>query len=149
MNSYTPKAAQCKPIAPHTPEAKEFIRSLRLLANWYEAHPEISVLPHPYLFKTLWPSEFKDPKTILAAVAKAGGKVAKNYTETEIQVEVRFGSILLRYDAPREKVCERVKVGEKIIPAKVVPAREEMFIPEKVEEIFEWKCPESLLAGAK
>jgi hypothetical protein len=50
----------------------------------------------------------------------------------------------------RDKVCERVKVGEEVIPAqpervepeKVIPAA-----PERVVEKFEWRCPESLLAA--
>lgn len=61
----------------------------------------------------------------------------------------RFGSrIRGQWYINRQKICERVVVGEKIIPAKeeirvpeqVLPAE-----PERRELVYEWKCPDSLL----
>jgi len=36
---------------------------------------------------------------------------------------------------------QKVVVGQKVIPATILPAREETVIPEHVESIIEWVCP--------
>jgi hypothetical protein len=118
---------------------EQFISDLRSCADFYEQHPEIKVLPRPYLFA----DDFTDnAKETLRTFAKAAGKAEKKYTDSEIQVALYFpGGLMVRYDSPRDKVCERVVVGTKIIPAYTLPARAAaVVIPEKVEEIVEWHC---------
>jgi hypothetical protein len=47
----------------------------------------------------------------------------------------RFGDLELDININKDNSCERVKVGERVIPAQ----------PERTEPVYEWKCPDSLL----
>lgn len=40
----------------------------------------------------------------------------------------------------RNTVCERVKVGEEVVPEHVLPAREKTVVPERVVEKYVWRC---------
>ena len=58
-------------------------------------------------------------------------------------------SVTLDLNCQRDKVCERVQVGERVIPAepeRTVPETTIPAKPETREPIFEWQCPDSLLA---
>ena len=54
------------------------------------------------------------------------------------------GGVTMHWKAWRTSVCERVKVGTKVVPAE--PAREAQ--PERVEDVFEYQCP-SLFAALR
>lgn len=42
----------------------------------------------------------------------------------------------------KTKTCQRIEVGERVVPAQpAMPAQ-----PERVEKVYRWECPESLLA---
>lgn len=75
-----------------------------------------------------------------------GGKTVKSSDGVYYSLRRNFGTaVTLDVTIQHQFLCERVKVGEKVIPAKpetVVPAQ-----PERVEEVYEWKCPPSVLAG--
>lgn len=118
-----------------------FIQGLRDFADWLEAHP---VLP-PTLYGL--PNGrillFVKDKDQLAAAARWLGTCEKVVTEDWFSLVKTFGPIALEALIERPQVCERVKIGEKVIPAqpeRVLPAE-----PERVEEVYEWQCPESIL----
>lgn len=109
------------------------IEGLRAVADYLEARPD---LPAPYIGQL---HAFPDPKT-LSVVARAMGGFQKDHDGKyltlvkEINSAVSFAVVFAS-----EEVCERVVVGTKEVPEKVIPAH--------VEEIIEWKCPESLLVA--
>lgn len=129
-----------------TPQQK-FSTALRDLAEFYDAHPELTA--------PQWPSAFtiySVPKDDLPTYARAFGTCDKVFDEYSYRLVKTFGAgITLETYSSRESVCERVKIGEEVVPAHVVaakPAEEEKFVEESVREVFEWKCPGSLLAPA-
>jgi len=66
---------------------------------------------------------------------------------TWVNANKPFGQHSLQVTIERQKVCEKVKIGTKVILAKpetVIPAS-----PEKEEDIYEYKCPESFLGMGK
>lgn len=76
---------------------------------------------------------------IVAAVRLCGGQVKKNYAGDYFWLTKEFGGgVKMEWNCPRQEVCEKVKVGEKVVPAQ----------PERVEEVFEWKCHDSILRPA-
>ena len=122
---------------------QQFSQSLRELADFYDQHPEVKLPGSVSGF-----SIFGANKEELAIGARAFGKAEKLFTETAFQLVKTFPSGLkLEFYKCRESVCERVEVGEEVVPAHVIPATEEVFIPESVKKIYEWRCPDSILAG--
>jgi hypothetical protein len=70
-------------------------------------------------------------------------KVVESIHDTLFILRKQMDGFRVEFNFHRETVCTRVKVGQKVTPAKpavVLPAE-----PEKVEDVYEWKCPESLL----
>jgi hypothetical protein len=125
-------------------EQQKLSASLRELADFYDAHPELSAPD--------WQTEFtvfNVKKEDLPLYAKAFGSAEKYFDEYSFQLQRKFGDkILLRTYSSRETVCERVKIGEKTVPAHVVPAKpaeEEKYVEEAVVDVFEWKCPDAIL----
>jgi hypothetical protein len=116
-----------------------FANDLRDLADWVESHPELQI---PGLDRV-------DIFQRLPLYAKAMGTVEKEADDSFFMLRKNFGSIQLEVNWWREQVCERVKVGEKVIPEQILPAKSEEIIPEHVENVYEWKCPESILTGKK
>ncbi len=75
------------------------------------------------------------------------GSCEKNYLGETLYVEKNFGPrVELNVTASRELACRKIKTGEKIVPAHVVPAEPEHEVPEQVVEEFEWDCSDPLLA---
>jgi len=73
------------------------------------------------------------------------GGFKRNFTDYSATLDKKFGKITFRLHSSREYVCEKVKVGVKVIPAepeRIIPAK-----PERVIDKYEYKCPESLLKG--
>jgi len=123
-----------------------FANDLRDLADWVESHshPELQI---PGLDRVdIFPH---DDGESLPLYAKAMGTVEKEADDSFFMLRKNFGSIQLEVNWWREQVCERVKVGEKVIPEQIFPAKSEEIIPEHVENVYEWKCPESILTGKK
>ena len=83
------------------------------------------------------------------------GSCKKSADGSYVNATKRIGGMVLQVTTTHEKVCERVKTGEKVIPAKpeitieAVPEEILPAEPERVVEIFEWKCPDSFLALSK
>jgi hypothetical protein len=86
----------------------------------------------------------------LKELAKHIGACEKISRDSYFSLLKTFGSVWVEFFTMRENVCERVKVGEKEIPEQVIPAepaKPEQIVAAHTEPIYEWKCPESILAG--
>ena len=116
----------------------EYANALRRIADFVETH---SALPVP---ATSQIDVFPQGKTGLAAYGRALGKCDKNFNACYAQVIKDFGGIVLIASEDRDAVCERVVVGKRVVPERITPA---VLVPEHVEEIVEWRCPDSLLGG--
>lgn len=126
-------------------EASDVAAGLRDLADFLEDHPEVDVRYAGWSFN-LFPED-------LAEIGRGGyGRLEKKVKGDWYCLIKHFGKhVTLEFNKSRELVCERVKVGEKIIPAEperfipeqVIPAK-----PERVEEVYEWKCPPVLAKPA-
>jgi hypothetical protein len=109
---------------------EEFISDIREIADFFEAHPDLKVMPSPYLFISDYSETAKES---LRLFVKAAGKTTKEFSGNEFKVEKRFSNgFLLHFDVQRQAVCERVVTGTKVIPA--------ISYPERTEDIVEWKC---------
>ena len=116
----------------------QYIADMREFLDWLEANPGPRVNPDPVLVSVHSDAEW-------ASAIRWIGKAEKGANSEFFTLKRRFGSIVLDLYRRRELVCERVKVGEKSFPAEpaktiVLPAREA-----RIEDIYEWKCPESIL----
>ena len=124
-----------------SPEQLKMAEDLESAARFLRANP-LPILPHVsdiYLFP--------HTKEEHAACVRAIGSCEKQFNNKWLYAIKPFNSFVLRVASERENVCERVKIGEKVIPARpetVLPATEE-----KVEAVYEWRCPDSFLALAK
>lgn len=119
---------------------EKLISALRHIARVLEAKP---LVPTPY-FGTL--IQRVDDADQMLTVARAYGGFWEKSTDNDsfrLRQELSEDIAILAYTS-RENVCTRVVVGTKVIPAETLPAREETVIPERVEEVVEWHCPESL-----
>ena len=120
---------------------QEYADSLRLVADFYATHEDVpqpdSVLKVFALFG----------RAAVAAFARALGHVEKEVDDHFYRVSRKFGGITLQGLDLRERVCERVQVGEKTQIVRVPvsePAYEER---EEIVPIYEYHCPDSLLEG--
>jgi hypothetical protein len=129
--------AETTPLSIHA----EFARDLRAIADFIEAHPELHLplLQRIDIFEA-------DPKS-LPKYAAAFGKAAKDVLGDNLFILRRtFGTIKLEANWTRDRVCERVVVGQREIPDQIIPAKPEEFIPGHKEDVYEWRCPESILS---
>ena len=117
----------------------EYADGLRHLADWLEAHPEVDAPESEISCYGM------NDREEAAAVLAACGTCEKKYTDGLFSILKKFGPVTLRYVFHRNAVCVKRVVGTKVVPASVVPAREEQVIPEHEEEIVEWDCAEPLL----
>jgi len=119
------------------PTAEQCVEFLRLLADFYEQHPDVP-LPLHLGFEFLNVYLHDNPKAVLASI----GSFEKGAEDDYFIAKKKLGSYELVFKAKRDQVCERKVVGKRIIPAHVIPAefKEETFVPEHEEEIVEWDC---------
>lgn len=145
---------------PNPDPRAEYIRGLREIADWLEAHPEV---PLPYLGTTqggrsesglhIYLGSDRDQKAELAKIARAMGKAEKVPHDDlgRLNLVRRFAGIALIAVADRDEVCEKVVLSTETV-TEMVPDPEYMAIApmiqrETVKEIVEWRCT-SILAGA-
>jgi len=79
--------------------------------------------------------------------AKALGTFEKS-ADAWINATRKFDQISIQVTAERDLVCKKVLVGTKIIPAteeKIIPEMIVPACPEREEEVYEYKCPESFI----
>jgi hypothetical protein len=115
-----------------TEKQAEFVRGLRELADWLEASPEWI----GGYWNALRVDDFVDTQDEFRAKARLlGGERRKDAVGNYLSVERFFGPHRVAVNVSREKVCERVVVGTREVPAE----------PARVEEIVEWRCEPSIL----
>lgn len=105
-----------------------FVRGLRELANFYEFNPDLEV-PALRSFDT-----FVGNKESLRQYAERLGSFEKVEQGSYFVLRRWFGNIKFEVNIARDKVCRRVKVGEREVPAK----------PAHTKPIYEYECPDSL-----
>ena len=122
-------------------EAKEnpnadLIAGLREMADFLDVRPTIQQLDGRQL--SIYAHHSKET---LPGALRLLGTCTKDSAERSIHFRRVFtGGPSIIFFALKESICERVQVGEELLPA--IPA-----IPERVVPIFEWKCKESFLKG--
>lgn len=85
---------------------KEYATGLRLVADFYEAHPELK-LPWTQSVdgRTFWVRLTEDEKPTLLEFAKAFGEFAKDSTTETVSITGEFGMLKLLVQIPRKVVC--------------------------------------------
>ena len=125
-------------------DGKEFSFELRRLAAFYETHPNLPV-PSWMFDVTVFPS---GGASGFAKAALELGTAEKSQDDSCVSVTRSFGKLVkLSIKAYRSEVCEKVKVGERPVEEKIVPAQpatEAKVIPAHVEDVYEWRCAPSL-----
>ena len=131
---------------PNAPEGVTFADGLRALADLIDQQPEIGKYNMVYL--SMVPH---DREELVELARELGGRWDKETDGSYFRLNRTFhkgehSSITLGLALPHHHVCEQVRTGTRTIE---VPDPELVAeIPTiKVEEpIWEWKCPDSLLA---
>ena len=103
----------------------EYANSLRLIADWYEQHPDMPV-PMGYI------GVYSAATDELQAVARALRPCTKEFNHGVFALERAFGAVRLGFVWSRSDVCVATRVGERYIP--------EQYIPARVEDVVEWTC---------
>ena len=114
---------------------QEYAHGLRLIADWYEAHPDMPV-PHT---DEIGVYGVKETREEAARIAEALTPCRKEWAENFFKLVHDFGTLKLKFVFMRSAVCTRRVVGHRVIPAS----------PESVVEVVEWDCPDSLLANGE
>ena len=127
------------------------VRDLRSLADFLEG-AELDDNSRPSIGKCY--IFCQDAQQFGQAVATLGA-CRKSQFDKYLNADRMFGDLCLQVTIPHKKVCQRVKTGTRIIRAKpevTIAAKPEEILPaeqERVEDIYEWKCPDSFLALSK
>jgi hypothetical protein len=130
---------------------KEYADGLRLIAKFYETHPE---MPLPYNggtngFTVFASSRQGESLSEITAILADDGDLTKRVNDTFYYVSRQFGG--LRFEALdyRKNVCQVVGLHKEIktVTREITPAVTQE-VQEEVE-VLEWGCPKSLLALAK
>jgi hypothetical protein len=111
----------------------DYAASLRLLADWYEAHPTVELPEHSLSVYSVHSKE-------AARLLREAAPCTKRYQDTLFFIEKQFGTVKLSFVFYRNEVCTRRVVGVRTLPAVFVPAQPEHTLPPVVEEIVEWDC---------
>ena len=115
----------------------QYASSLRMIADWFEAHPEVP-LPHDAAEFGLFTVHDREG---MEKVARIFGSCEKEYTEGFFKLKKKFGEIEMRVIASRDQVCKRKVVGVKLVPEVTIPAHN--------KDIVEWECFETPLLAPK
>ncbi len=143
-------------------EQAKIVSDLRELADFYE-RPEAIELPTPYITELFYISKdhwgftwneeeqkntwgriprLEKSKEKFKRIVRVLGECTKDWQDENLRVVKKIGSIKLTFQVDREAVCTKKPTGNKIIHAATT-----QYIPERIEEEFEWICEEvSLLA---
>lgn len=122
---------------------KEYAASLRMVADFYEAHPELK-LPYTQSYdgKTFWVTLDTSEREQLREFARAFGTFTKHADSTGFKLLKSFGTLALQVEISRGSVCTPEVIGKRTVTRKVpIGFREEIV----EEDIIEWKCPGSIL----
>jgi hypothetical protein len=118
---------------------RQFIEGLQAVAKFYAENPD-AYYDGMHLTLNMYAWGGAARKT-LAEAARAFGQCDKIYDDNNVTVSRQFSDkVTVAVFAPRAKVCRRVVLGERMLPARIVPATEEVRIPAARVEIVEWRC---------
>jgi hypothetical protein len=118
---------------------REFIEGLRAVAQFYEENPGAWYDGmHLTLNMYVWG---RAARKTLTETARAFGRCNKIYDDNNITVSRQFSEqVTVAVFAAKARVCRRVILGARILPARVLPATGEVHIPASRVEIVEWQC---------
>jgi hypothetical protein len=124
---------------------RQFIEGLRAIAKFYEETPEAYYDGmHITLNMYVWGGAARQT---LAATARAFGQCNKVFDDSNVTVSRQFSEqVTVAVFAPRTKVCRRLVLGARMLPARIVPATQEVHIPAVRVEIVKWRCDPLLSA---
>ena len=116
----------------------EFIRGLRAIANFYEQNAN-AYYDEMHLTVSMYVGG-REARTTMAAMARAFGQYNQTYDERNVTIARSFSEqVTLALFASKQKICRRVVIGEHILPARVIPATNEIHIPERREPRVTWQ----------
>jgi hypothetical protein len=118
---------------------RHFIEGLRAVASFYEQNADAFYDGMHVTFNMyVWGGAARQT---LRDTARAFGQCDKVYDDHNVTVSKLFSEqITVAVFAPRAKVCRRLVTGVRMLPARIVPATEEVRIPAARVEIVEWQC---------
>jgi len=118
---------------------ENYTSGLRELADFIDAHPDFGAYKQSYYIFTYNKEKF-------ARLARQLGTAEKTECGDYYSITRWFGPHALQLTIGREMVCERVKVGTRIVAKPDPDAIAKVPTIDVEEDIYEWKCPESILA---
>ena len=122
-----------------SPARCEFIQGLRAVADFYQQHPR-AYYDEMHLTLNMYITGRKARST-LVEMAQAFGQCRKTYDQRSVTLSRTFGpQITLAVFAPRERVCRPIVTGERVLPARIVPATNEVHIPARRVPLVTWEC---------
>lgn len=117
---------------------QELVAGLRGLADFYEQNPELD-LPNGFDRLDVWLDK-KNAASAILRLVHAAGKVEKVEYGEQLAFRTNVAGFNLDFNIAREVVCERVQVGTKVIPERIIPAQAEEIVPEHEEPVYAWEC---------
>lgn len=115
-------------------QARQVASALRAAADALERLPAGATVAIPTI------DVFARNLEELIAVRKAlGGLCTKHALPSWFFLRRDFDGTKVEINVARTVACKRVKVGEHVVPAQEA-------VPEHTEDIYEWQCPDSVLA---
>lgn len=119
---------------------KEAAANYRALAELAER------VPHgPYVGSTDMIIVAHTSEEVAQTVKAIGGKWQKDNNENNMLIiQTVTDTADIRLVINHAHICERVKTGTLLVPAQ--PERTLPATPQHEEDVYEWKCPESILA---
>jgi predicted RNase H-like nuclease len=132
-------------VSPEQARRAAFVKGLRKLAELYAGNNDLPLPTTPFEI-AIYPH---DSKEAIGQIAKilAPFKATKEASEVFFTVKADLNEVVrVAAYVYRNAVCERRQVGTKEVRRQVaVTTREEVV----QEPVYEWTCPDSLLASAK
>ena len=125
------------------------VAGLREAADFIEARGlELPIeMYSPFSFGAYFYGEEEAVKAKLKRAAKGMGSAEKDYSGSFFKLVKKFGSgtVVLKFEAPREKVCVK-----RVVSTRTIPRRIFVEVPNETEEVedkVEWDCNDPLLAS--
>jgi hypothetical protein len=130
-----------------TAERAELVAGLRALADWLEARPGVPVDGRPGAAVSVWlvPGADEDVRARVGRIARAMGRADKRVVGALFELRREFpGRVRCELSMARERVCERVVVGEEQVEELDLDNAPRRTV---TRERVEWRCPEALLGA--
>lgn len=125
-----------------------FVSGLRKLADLYEAHPEV---PLPHNIGMYGDAIYCHSPAGFAAAVRMFGAGSKSDGDSTLDFTPGFPLPFKVYGF-KSDICERVQIGEEVVPAQpeqVVPEHVIPAVAEHTKPIYKWNCKPFLGGGAE